>query len=59
LGSADLVTFNGPQSQIDALDVGIHKLAALNPAIVLAQASAFGGPTAHRLKNMHIMERSM
>lgn len=41
--SADLVTFNGTQAQIDAL--GLDRLVRFNPAIVLAQVSAFGGPT--------------
>jgi crotonobetainyl-CoA:carnitine CoA-transferase CaiB-like acyl-CoA transferase len=43
--SADLITFNGTQAQIDALGLGIDRLARLNPSIVLAQVSAFGGPT--------------
>lgn len=44
--SSDLVTFNGPQAQIDALGFDIENLVEHNPAIVLAQVSAFGGPTA-------------
>ncbi|TPL43527.1 CoA transferase [Mesorhizobium sp. B2-4-6] len=44
--SAELVTFNGPQRQIDALGLGIDRLTRLNPSIVLAQVSAFGGPIA-------------
>jgi len=42
--AADLVTFNGPQAQIDALGLEIGRLAGFNPSIVLAQVSAFGGP---------------
>ncbi len=41
---ADLVTFNGTETQLDALGLDIDRLSGLNPAIVLAQVSAFGGP---------------
>ncbi|WP_313192340.1 CoA transferase [Shinella zoogloeoides] len=41
---ADLVTFNGTEAQLDALSLDIAHLSGLNPAIVLTQVSAFGGP---------------
>lgn len=44
--TADLITFNGTQSQMDALGMNFGLLSALNSSIVLAQISAFGGPVA-------------
>ncbi|MBW0370817.1 CoA transferase [Ensifer adhaerens] len=42
--SADLVTFNGTRSQMVELGLTIDNLARYNPAITVAQVSAFGGP---------------
>lgn len=42
--TADLITFNGTQSQMDALGINFGRLSGLNSSIVLAQVSAFGGP---------------
>lgn len=44
--TADLITFNGTQSQMDALGINFGLLSGLNSSIVLAQVSAFGGPVA-------------
>jgi len=44
--TTDLITFNGTQSQMDALGINFGRLSDLNSSIVLAQVSAFGGPVA-------------
>lgn len=44
VADSDLVTFNGTQTQLTALGLNVERLSHANPAIVLAQVSAFGGP---------------
>lgn len=44
LAEADVVTMNGTDAQRDALGLAPDRLAALNPALILVQLDAFGGP---------------
>ncbi|MCV2866047.1 CoA transferase [Albidovulum sediminicola] len=44
LAGADVVTMNGTDAQRDALGLAPDRLAALNPALILVQLDAFGGP---------------
>lgn len=51
LPMCDLVTFNGTAAQLEDLRIGHDELSRINPAIVLAQVSAFGGPRPGPLAN--------
>ncbi|MCR9149824.1 MAG: CoA transferase [Rhodobacteraceae bacterium] len=44
LATADVVTMNGTDAQRDALGLAPDRLAALNPALILVQLDAYGGP---------------
>ena len=44
LAGADVVTMNGTDAQRDALGLAPDRLARLNPALILVQLDAFGGP---------------
>ncbi|MCV2868668.1 CoA transferase [Defluviimonas sp. WL0002] len=44
IAGADVVTMNGTDAQRDALGLSPDRLAAINPALILVQLDAFGGP---------------
>ena len=44
IAGADVITMNGTDAQRDALGLSPKKLASLNPALILVQLDAYGGP---------------